>query len=109
MFDPDGDGFSNQSGLDMYPLDPARGSNSDPDGDGIGNSLDTDDDGDGLSDSEEPSYGTDPLLSDTDGDGYSDGDEVGAGTDPLDANSTPMGGLSLTLIKAFLDKQKAEQ
>ena len=29
------------------------------------------------------------------------------GTDPLDANSVPSSGLSMILIKAFLDKQKA--
>ena len=46
---------------------------------------------------------------DDDNDGYSDAEEIAEGTDPLDANSAPMGGLSLTLIKAFLDKQKAEQ
>ena len=43
------------------------------------------------------------LSVDTDGDGYSDDDELDWGSDPLDANSVPMGGLSLTLIKAFLD------
>ena len=41
---------------------------------------------------------------DTDGDGFSDDDELDWGSDPLDANSAPMGGLSLTLIKAYLDK-----
>ena len=46
---------------------------------------------------------------DSDNDGYSDAEEAAEGTDPLDANSTPMGGLSLILIKAFLDKQKAAQ
>ena len=46
------------------------------------------------------------LSIDTDGDGYSDDDELDWGSDPLDANSAPMGGLSLTLIKAFLDKKK---
>ena len=46
------------------------------------------------------------LSVDTDGDGYSDDDELDWGSDPLDANSAPMGGLSLTLIKAFLDKKK---
>ncbi len=46
---------------------------------------------------------------DSDNDGYSDAEEAAEGTDPLDANSAPMGGLSLILIKAFLDKQKAAQ
>ncbi|MDB9844446.1 thrombospondin type 3 repeat-containing protein, partial [Porticoccaceae bacterium] len=82
---------------------------SDSDRDGIVNSMDTDDDGDGLTDTQEATYGTNPLLTDSDSDGFSDYDEIADGTDPLDANSVPMGGLSLTLIKAFLDKQKAEQ
>ena len=46
---------------------------------------------------------------DDDNDGYSDAEELSEGTDPLDANSTPMGGLSLTLIKAYVDKQEAAQ
>jgi hypothetical protein len=83
--------------------------NLDTDSDGISDSADTDDDGDGLTDTQEATYGTNPLLKDSDSDGFSDYDEIADGTDPLDANSTPMGGLSLTLIKAFLDKQKAEQ
>ncbi|MDB9844377.1 M4 family metallopeptidase [Porticoccaceae bacterium] len=81
----------------------------DTDYDGTIDSIDTDDDGDGLTDTQEATYGTNPLLKDSDSDGFSDYDEIADGTDPLDANSTPMGGLSLTLIKAFLDKQKAEQ
>ena len=81
--DGDGDGVEDSS--DAFPLDPSE--TLDTDNDGIGNNSDTDDDNDG----------------------YSDAEEVSQGTDPLDANSAPMGGLSLTLIKAFLDKQKAEQ
>lgn len=42
-----------------------------------------DSDQDGLSDSEEKTYGTNPLKADTDGDGYSDGVEVKGGYDPL--------------------------
>jgi len=49
------------------------------------------------------------LVTDSDSDGFSDYDEIVEATDPLDGNSAPMGGLSLTLIKAFLDKQQAEQ
>jgi len=71
--------------LDAFPQDIAE--SLDTDNDGIGNNTDTDDDNDG----------------------YSDAEEAAQGTDPLDVNSSPMGGLSLTLIKAFLDKQKAEQ
>jgi len=42
-----------------------------------------DSDQDGLSDTEEKTYGTDPLKADTDGDSYSDGVEVKGGYDPL--------------------------
>ena len=46
--------------------------------------IDQDSDGDGLWDTEEATYGTDPLLADTDGDGYSDFDEINhLGSDPL--------------------------
>ena len=81
--DVDGDGVKDSS--DAFPLDSSE--TLDTDNDGIGNNTDTDDDNDG----------------------YTDAEEIADGTDPLDANSAPMGGLSLTLIKAFLDKQKAEQ
>ena len=47
-------------------------SQSDSDGDGLGDNADTDDDNDGLSDQEEAEIGTDPLLADTDGDGVLD-------------------------------------
>lgn len=60
---------------------------NDTDGDGIPNSIDTDDDNDGLSDIEEALYGTDPLRHDTDGDGVSDGQEVSDGSNPLDRGS----------------------
>ena len=83
--------------------------NLDTDSDGISDNADTDDDGDGLTDTQEANYGTNPLLQDSDSDGFSDYEEIIEGTDPLDANSAPMGGLSLILIKAFLDKQKAAQ
>ena len=79
----------------------------DTDADGVGNDMDLDDDGDGLTDTQEATYGTNPLLKDSDSDGYSDKDEIDMGTDPLDANSVPSSGLSMILIKAFLDKQKA--
>ncbi|MFH1142652.1 MAG: thrombospondin type 3 repeat-containing protein [Candidatus Uhrbacteria bacterium] len=45
--------------------------------------VDQDSDGDGLLDSEEATYGTDPLNPDTDGDGYDDGTEVAGGYNPL--------------------------
>ena len=84
-------------------------SNLDSDNDGVTNNLDEDDDGDGIADSQEAVYGTNSLLTDTDGDGFSDDEEITEQTDPLDANSAPMSGLSLILIKAFLDRQEAAQ
>jgi formylglycine-generating enzyme required for sulfatase activity len=48
-----------------------------------------DTDGDGLSDGEEKTRGTNPLLSDTDGDSYLDGYEVQFGKDPKLATSVP--------------------
>ncbi|UCF08876.1 MAG: DUF11 domain-containing protein [Thermoplasmata archaeon] len=56
-------------------------SDKDTDGDGQFNLVDTDDDEDGLSDTEEESLGTNPLLKDTDGDGHDDGED----DYPLDA------------------------
>ena len=46
---------------------------------------------------------------DSDGDGHSDDDELDWGSDPLDANSVPMAGLSLNLIKAFVDTRDDEK
>ena len=43
------------------------------DSDTLGDACDPDDDNDGLSDTEEATLGTDPLLADTDGDGLDDG------------------------------------
>lgn len=44
--------------------------------------LTNDGDGDGLTDAEEPLFGTDPAKADTDGDTYADGLEVEQGYDP---------------------------
>jgi len=49
-----------------------------------------DDDFDGLTNLQEVTLGTDPLLADTDGDGYIDGVEVEAGSDPKSPLSTPL-------------------
>jgi hypothetical protein len=46
-----------------------------------------DPDGDGLSNLEEQTYGTDPLVADTDKDGLSDSAEVRMGTDPCAADT----------------------
>ena len=59
----------------------------DTDGDSIPNVTDTDDDNDGLSDVDEATAGTNPLIADTDGDGVNDGQEIIDGTNPLDPTS----------------------
>lgn len=74
----------NQAG---FPV-PIPGSD-DACGDGIGDVCDDDDDDDGLTDVEEASLGTNPLLADSDGDGFDDGTEVAAGSDPLDPEDFP--------------------
>ena len=79
----DADNDSVLDNIDAFPQDSSE--SIDTDNDGIGNNADTDDDNDGVSD-------------------Y---DELDMGSDPLDANSVPSSGLSMILIKAFLDKQKA--
>ena len=81
--DTDGDGVGD--GVDALPLDATE--TIDTDGDGIGNNADTDDDGDGLSDTDEATAGTDPLVTDSDSDGVNDGDEVSAGMNPLSNDS----------------------
>ena len=128
LIDPDGDGYSNQGGADVFPLDAAE--HLDTDSDGIGNNADTDDDNDGVSDTQESidgtnplvadtdgdgltdgletSNGTNPLVADTDGDGYSDLDEVNSNSDPLDANSIPLKGLPIWLLKAAKDKMEQD-
>ena len=50
---------------------------------GLDCSIALDSDGDGLSDAQEASLGTDPLVVDTDAGGVADGTEVAMGTDPL--------------------------
>ena len=101
-YDSDSDGLLNN--LDAFPNDPAE--SVDTDADGVGNNADTDDDGDGLSDVEESTYGTYPLLADTDGDDYLDGEEVDSGADPLDANDNPSEGLNWHVFKAAKDQQE---
>ncbi len=79
--DADGDGFNHDD--DNCPLI-SNVSQSDIDGDGLGDVCDDDIDGDGLTNSEEDLLGTDPIIADTDGDGLTDGDEVNIyNTDPL--------------------------
>ena len=63
----------------------------DTDGDGIPDNVDPDDDNDDLSDIDEATYETNPLLADTDGDGFNDGMEVTYGSNPLSSTDTPAG------------------
>lgn len=72
-----GDGVANTAesvettNRDRFPRDSSEW--ADTDRDGLGNNADTDDDNDGLSDTDESTAGTNPLLRDTDGDGAMDG------------------------------------
>ena len=59
--DSDSDDDGTNDGTDAFPLDPNE--DTDTDGDGTGDNADTDDDGDGYSDSDEISFGSDPLDS----------------------------------------------
>jgi hypothetical protein len=70
LIDPDGDGYSNQNNIDLFPLD--SGEWFDTDLDGLGNNEDTDDDNDSVLDSDDL-YPLDASESaDTDGDGVGD-------------------------------------
>jgi len=95
--DIDGDRIANNR--DFYPKISVNGFR-DTDRDGIpdkcpsrclalGMRADNDDDGDGLTDRDETSRGTNPLLADSDGDSMSDELEVETGFDPLDGDDCP--------------------
>ena len=62
----------------------------------------TDTDGDGLTDTEEASYGTNPLLADTDGGSISDGVEVQRGTNPLLASDDVVVTVDVNLISSLV-------
>jgi len=81
-WDQDSDQDGMIDALDAFPSDPNE--YRDSDGDGTGNNADTDDDGDTVSDVDEVTSGTNPLLADTDRDGFSDAQELIDATDPLD-------------------------
>ena len=80
--DPDGDGVTNQNGLDAFPFDATE--DTDTDSDGTGNNADTDDDNDGTLDT------SDAFPLDASEQADSDSDGVGDNTDvfPLDATET---------------------
>ena len=80
MFDPDGDGYSNQNGEDVFPLDASEW--VDTDSDGIGNNADSDDDNDGVTDANDAFPLNEEEWSDSDGDGVGDN----ADAFPQDAN-----------------------
>ncbi len=106
--DDDGDGVDDSA--DAFPLNAAESADTDKDGignnadncpavgnanqtntdgDSQGNACDTDDDNDGLSDTDEGTRGTNPLLADTDSDTVNDGaDNCGllSNTDQLDTD-----------------------
>lgn len=70
--DSDGDGVEDDA--DNCP-DDANNSQSDNDGDGIGDACDDDDDNDTLTDDVEDELGTDPEDADTDDDGLNDAED----------------------------------
>lgn len=84
---PDTDGDTLIDALDNCPL-VSNQDQSDVDGDLLGDVCDPDADNDGLLNTDEATWGSDPLVPDTDGDGLSDGQEVNNyGTDPIDPDT----------------------
>ena len=130
--DTDGDGLTDSFELlklGTFPEEPgmmsmmgeggpivAAGTTDDPDGDGLSNleeqtygtdPLVADTDKDDLSDADEIAMGTDPCAADTDGDGLADGAEAALGTDPLNpdsnGNGVPDGAEDYWSSEQFLD------
>ena len=94
--------------FDNCPSD-ANTDQLDTDDDGDGNACDADDDDDGMSDTDEETYGFDPLDpadadEDADGDGVSNLAEIQAGTDPrsVPADTGNGGGSALDLWTLML-------
>ena len=85
LIDADSDGI--RDGGDNCPIDP-NPSQSDVDGDLLGDVCDPDADNDGLLNIDEVIWGSDPLVSDTDTDGLTDGQEVNAyNTNPVNPDT----------------------
>ncbi len=84
LADQDGDGFADINDNCPAISNPTQ---LDTDSDGAGDVCDSDIDGDGLDNTLESQIGTNPLLTDTDGDGLDDYSEVAYDGDPL--NYTP--------------------
>ena len=99
--DLSGNGFAGFVGPSAWTFDvgPLTYPDDDTDGDGLTNAdehsrgtdpLVADTDGDGLNDGEEITLGTNPLSQDTDNDGFSDFMEVQSGSNPLNGSSVPV-------------------
>lgn len=80
---PDADSDGVPDGSDNC-ANTANASQANNDSDDFGDACDADDDNDGLSDTQEATLGTNPLLADTDGDGVNDNVDKF----PLDATET---------------------
>jgi len=89
--DPDGDGYNNQGGLDVFPLDITE--SLDTDSDGTGNNADPDDDNDGLNDEFDafPLDATEQADSDGDGTGDNADDLPNDATETIDTDGDDIG------------------
>lgn len=79
--DADGDAVLDNIDNCINSINPSQ---LDTDFNGDGDACDSDDDNDGLSDTEESTLGTNPLLADTDNDGLDDFTETNMDGNPLD-------------------------
>jgi hypothetical protein len=82
LFDVDGDGITQQAGLDKFPIDATEW--ADFDSDGVGDNADADDDADGVPDTEDLFPYNAAESADSDGDGVGDN----ADALPFDASET---------------------
>ncbi len=107
-FDSDGDWLLDDFELMHLALTTSVCS-SDSDGNGILD-RDEDPDDDGLSNYEEQTYGTEPLMADTDDDALPDREEISLGTDPCNADTDGDGildGYEVTLGTGLLNNDTA--